>query len=96
MSRDVPPIPGAGSCQILSALEGSRDVYLTSESEGLTPELRKALQSVETCVAQMNESLRHAVEAGVTIELRRRHRVHSGDGCWADQMMPLIQARQRP
>jgi hypothetical protein len=30
------------------------------------------------------------VDAGATIELRRRSRVHSGDGCWADQMAPLV------
>jgi hypothetical protein len=35
------------------------------------------------------------VEAGATIELRRRGRVHSGDGCWADQMAPLVLPKAR-
>jgi hypothetical protein len=73
----------------------SRDAYLTSESGALTPQLREALAAVEASVAQMNATVQRAMEAGVTIELRRRHRVHSGDGRWADQMAPLVQAHQR-
>lgn len=71
------------------------EIHLTSDSEGLSPMLRTALKQVEQSVAHMNETLKIAVEAGVTIELRRRHRVHSGDGCWADQMAPLVHARTR-
>lgn len=67
-------------------------LYLTSSSGELTPELKAALKSVEASVAQLNETARHAMAAGVTVELCRRHRVHSGDGCWADQMAPLIHA----
>jgi hypothetical protein len=52
--------------------------------------LRDALQSVEDSIGELNAALRTAVEAGATIELRRRGRVHSGDGCWADQMASLV------
>jgi len=52
--------------------------------------LREALQSVEDSIEELNAALRQAMEAGATIELRRRGRVHSGDGCWADQMAPLV------
>jgi hypothetical protein len=56
----------------------------------LTPEMRDALKAVAHTVHRLNTALRHAVEVGATVELRRRARVHSGDGCWADQMSPLI------
>ena len=56
----------------------------------LSQTLREALQSVEDSIKELNAALRQAVEAGATIELRRRGRVHSGDGCWADQMAPLV------
>ena len=58
--------------------------------DDLTPEQRDALKAVAHTVHRLNTALRHAVEVGATVELRRRARVHSGDGCWADQMTPLI------
>jgi hypothetical protein len=60
------------------------------QSHALSPTLRTALESVENSIEHLNAALRHAVHAGATIELRRRARVHSGDGCWADQMAPLV------
>jgi hypothetical protein len=71
------------------------DHHVTSESESLTPELRNALKLVERSIEHMNDALRHAAQAGATIELRRRARVHSGDGAWADQMAPLVLAKSR-
>ncbi|MBV9570026.1 MAG: hypothetical protein JO056_02165 [Alphaproteobacteria bacterium] len=59
----------------------------------LSKALREALRSVEASIEELNTALKQAVEAGATIELRRRGRVHSGDGCWADQMAPLVVAR---
>ena len=56
----------------------------------LSETLRDALQTVEDSIEELNAALRQAVEAGATVELRRRGRVHSGDGCWADQMAPLV------
>jgi hypothetical protein len=61
----------------------------------LSDTLRDALQSVEDSIEELNAALRQAVEAGATIELRRRGRVHSGDGCWADQMTPLVLPKTR-
>jgi hypothetical protein len=95
MSQDILAIPGAGCCPMPSDREAQSDIYLTSANETLTPELRAELRSVEASVQQLNASVQRAMKAGVIIELRRRHRVHSGDGCWADQMAPLVQARQR-
>jgi hypothetical protein len=60
------------------------------DSLRLTEELRGALQTVEDSIEELNAALRQAVDAGATIELRRRGRVHSGDGCWVDQMATLV------
>jgi hypothetical protein len=64
--------------------------YVTSDSKGLTPQLREALKMVERSIEHMNQALRHAAEAGAVIEVRRAARAHSEDGCWADQMEPLV------
>jgi hypothetical protein len=65
------------------------------DGETLTPELRDALQGVEQSIEDLNTALRNAMEAGATIEVRRRARLHSGDGCWADQMAPLVLPKSR-
>ena len=83
--------PGKGCC----SMPTMTDHHVTSESESLTPELRNALKLVERSIEHMNDALRHAAQAGATIELRRRARVHSGDGAWADQMAPLVLAKSR-
>jgi len=67
----------------------------TLESVELSTELRGVLESVEASIEELNAALRQAVEAGATIEMRRRGRVHSGDGCWADQMAPLVLPKVR-
>ena len=71
------------------------DDYATSDSENLTPELREALKRVEYCIHHMNDALRAATRAGAIVELRRSSRTHSGDGCWADQMAPLVSLKTR-
>ena len=63
-------------------------------NDDLTPKLREALEHVEQSIEDLNAALRKAVEAGATVELRRRGRVHTDEGCWADQMAPLVLATQ--
>jgi hypothetical protein len=82
--------------QMISATHNGTCIPLTAGDEAsldslkVTEELRGALQSVEDSIEDLNAALRQAVEAGATIELRRRGRVHSGDGCWVDQMATLV------
>lgn len=90
-SREIQAGAGKG-CYSMPPLT---DHHLTSDSESLTPELRAALRHVERSIEEMNDALRNAAQAGATIELRRRARVHSGDGAWADQMAPLVVAKSR-
>ncbi|HEX3944594.1 MAG TPA: hypothetical protein VHW69_10945 [Rhizomicrobium sp.] len=63
---------------------------LSFDSVKLPEDVRDAIQSVEDSIEELNTALRRAMEAGATVELRRRGRVHSGDGCWADQMATLV------
>jgi hypothetical protein len=79
-----------GSCIPVIAGEA-----VSMEGLALSHELRAALQGVEESIEDLNAALRQAVEAGATVELRRRGRVHSGDGCWADQMTPLVLQKER-
>ena len=79
-----------GSCIPVIAEES-----VSQEGLALSDELREALQGVEESIEELNAALRQAVEAGATVELRRRGRVHSGDGCWADQMTPLVLQKER-
>ncbi len=74
-----------GNCIPVTADDGA-----SLDSVKLTEQLRDALQGVEDSIEELNAALRHAMEAGATVELRRRSRVHSGDGCWADQMATLV------
>jgi hypothetical protein len=85
MSGNLISASHSGHCVSIEAGEAP-----SIDSGDLTPELRDALKAVAHTVHRLNAALRHAVEAGATVELRRRARVHSGDGCWADQMSPLI------
>jgi molybdopterin biosynthesis enzyme len=85
MSGDMISASHSGHCVSIEAGEAP-----AIDSGDLTPELRDALEVVEQTIEDLNAALRQAVQAGATIELRRRTRIHSGDGCWADQMAPLI------
>jgi hypothetical protein len=94
-SHDVFSSENGGGCPLPADERLPADAGLTSKTQSLTPQLREALEAVEASVAEMNETVRRAMEAGVIIELRRRYRVHSGDGRWADQLAPLVQAHPR-
>jgi hypothetical protein len=82
--------------EIISATHTGQCISVTTDEASafdgieVAGELRDALQSVEDCIEDLNAALRQAVDVGATIELRRRGRVHSGDGCWADQIAPLV------
>jgi class 3 adenylate cyclase len=85
MSGDIISASHSGHCVSIEAGKAP-----SLDSGGLTPELRDALEMVEHTIEDLNAALRQAVQAGATIELRRRARIHSGDGCWVDQMAPLV------
>jgi phage gp46-like protein len=58
--------------------------------EGQNIDLDATIRILANNLHRMNESLRAAVEAGVTIELMRTSRFHSEAGSWGDQMTPIL------
>jgi len=88
--REMMSETAGATCTPVTAGDGA-----SLEGVKLSIELRGVLESLEASIEELNAALRQAVEAGATVELRRRGRVHSGDGCWADQMAPLVLPKAR-
>jgi hypothetical protein len=53
-----------------------------------------AIRRVADQMHRLNHAIVQAVEAGVTVELLRCSRYHSGSGFWGDQMQPIITVRE--
>jgi hypothetical protein len=53
-----------------------------------------AIRRVADQMHRLNHAIVQAVEAGVTIELLRCSRFHSGGGAWGDQMQPIVTIRE--
>ena len=49
-----------------------------------------AIRMLANDLHRLNQSVSRAVEAGVTVELIRSSRHHSGTGNWGDLLVPVI------
>jgi hypothetical protein len=49
-----------------------------------------SLQQVLDSIQKTNDSIRTAIESGISIELVRTSRLHNGQGSWGDQIAPAI------
>jgi hypothetical protein len=49
-----------------------------------------SMEAVAAELARLNETIRAAVDAGLSVELHRSERYHCGGGCWGDMMKPVI------
>lgn len=49
-----------------------------------------AIRLVANSLHRLNEAVREAVDAGVTIELMRASRHHNEEGAWGDLIVPII------
>ncbi len=56
----------------------------------LQKDVNAHIRRVADTVHRLNEQIKAAVNAGVTIELMRASRCHDGRGQWGDQMTPII------
>lgn len=56
----------------------------------LPPRSEQALRRVAEESERLNEAIAAAVDAGLTVELRRSRRHHGGQGAWGDQMVPAV------
>lgn len=55
-----------------------------------TDDQTRAIHRVADMVHRLNEAVQRAVEEGVSIELVRVSRHHSGSGAWGDQIVPTV------
>jgi len=53
-----------------------------------------AVRRVADQMHRLNHAIAQAVEAGVSVELLRCSRYHSGNGHWGDQMQPIVTIRE--
>ena len=56
----------------------------------LTALQRDRLEAVAAELDRLNETIRQAVNAGLSVELHRSERYHCGGGCWGDMMRPVV------
>lgn len=49
-----------------------------------------AIEAVAEELDRLHAAIRGAVDAGLSVELRRSERYHCGQGCWGDVMRPVI------
>jgi hypothetical protein len=67
---------------------------LTIQAAASTPALsddqRQTLAAITEDIRRLNAAICGAVENGLSIELRRTSRHHSGAGAWGDMMEPVV------
>lgn len=56
----------------------------------MTDEQQSAIRTLANDLHRLNQAVMNAVEAGVSVELVRSSRHHSGEGSWGDLMVPVI------
>ncbi|MFD2236816.1 hypothetical protein [Aureimonas populi] len=60
------------------------------QSTSMDETQQAAIRSLANDLHRLNQSVMKAVESGVSVELVRSARHHSGNGCWGDLMIPVI------
>ncbi|NDV00310.1 hypothetical protein GZA08_04910 [Pseudoroseicyclus sp. CLL3-39] len=61
-----------------------------------TDEQTRAIHRVADAAHRLNEAVQRAVGAGVSVELIRVSRHHSGTGAWGDQLVPTVRETKAP
>ena len=56
----------------------------------LTGRQMDCIEAVAQQIELLNATIRAAVDSGLSVELHRSERHHSGAGCWGDVMRPVI------
>lgn len=55
----------------------------------------RAIHRVADAVHRLNEAVQRAVNDGVSVELVRVSRHHSGAGAWGDQIVPTVRETRK-
>ena len=61
-----------------------------------TTDRDRVIHRIANAVHQLNYAVQQAVDAGVSVELVRVSRYHSGKGQWGDQIVPTINVSDTP
>ena len=65
------------------------------QASSMTTDQQAAIRMVANDLHRLNHTIMKAVEAGVSVELVRSARHHSGEGNWGDLMIPVIVTQGR-
>ena len=79
---------GLNKCQGFSPSEGIKES--SGNTEEFSPEQDSNLRIVTNNLHRLNESIVQAVHNGLTVEIKRASRFHSGSGKWGDQIYLAI------
>tara|TARA_B110000116_G_C16448354_1_gene408160 strand:- start:41 stop:331 length:291 start_codon:yes stop_codon:yes gene_type:complete len=79
---------GSDDNQIFSSGEGKEEG--SSNSEKFNSEQDSNLRIITNNLHRLNDSIVHAVRNGLTVEIKRASRFHSGSGKWGDQIYLAI------
>jgi hypothetical protein len=60
------------------------------QSSAMSESQQAAIRSLANDLHRLNQSVMKAVESGVSVELVRSARHHSGNGCWGDLLTPVV------
>ncbi len=60
------------------------------QTSALDQEQQVAIRMIANDLHRLNQSVVRAVEAGVSVEIVRSARHHSGTGAWGDLVVPVI------
>ncbi|WP_244490893.1 SMc00767 family acetate metabolism repressor [Aureimonas frigidaquae] len=65
------------------------------QSADLGAQQQAAIRSLANDLHRLNQAVMKAVEEGLSVELVRSSRHHSGNGCWGDLLVPVILRTER-
>jgi hypothetical protein len=64
-----------------------------NDTANLNDHQQSCLSALTAQITQLNDSMRAAVDSGLTIELHRSARHHQQEGNWGDIIKPTVKAR---
>lgn len=67
-----------------------QDLTFDADAPILSPAQADRYEEVREQLSRLNAAVRDAVQAGLSVEIQRASRHHSGCGCWGDQMAPVL------
>lgn len=65
------------------------------QASAMNEDQQAVIRMVANDLHRLNQSVMKAVEAGVSVELVRSARHHSGEGNWGDLLIPVIVTQSR-